>query len=137
MTEYRIRWLPNWIPWKRAFVFWLPFTDHPWVCIPANRKTDPLRLERTRAHEIVHVEQWLRLGRWGFLKRYFGSDKMELEAEAFAGSCTWWYQAGHTHVDTGGTLVPVLAHYAGQLWTYYKHDASEKDCKDAIERYLA
>lgn len=140
MTEYRIRWAPGWLPFVggRAFVIWLPLTDHPWMCIPRSRRGDALRLERTKAHEIVHVDQWKQLGRWGFVRRYFFSadGKMELEAEAFAASCNWWYDRGHQHVGTGDALVPVLDYYAKQLYDHYGLDVMMVECRAAIEEHL-
>ena len=136
MSEYRIRWIPDWFPWKRAITIWLPFTRFPWMCIPASRKTDPLRLERTKAHEIVHVDQWVRWGKWEFLRRNFSERRLGLEAEAFAGSCAWWFERGYTNVDSGGVLVPVLDHYAGILHDYYGLDVSTAVCKAAISGHL-
>ena len=86
------RWIPKWVPWKRAFVWWWPFVKRPTTYIPSVRRKDPDWVERTKAHEDVHVRQWLKWGRWGFVRRYFFDAEWRLhcEAEAFAQAVIWW-----------------------------------------------
>jgi hypothetical protein len=133
MSEYRVRWIPNWIPWRRAVTIWWPLFKLPRVYIPSSRRHDELRVERTRAHEVIHVDQWVRLGRWRFLRTYFRPEgRLQIEAEAFAASCEWWYDRGQGYIGAE----PVLTYYVRQLADHYGLDITTDACRAAIEGYL-
>jgi hypothetical protein len=83
--------IPRWVPFNRAITIWWPFTEEPTTYIPRARFKSQDRYKRTQVHEAVHVRQWKRLGRMGFLRRYLFDrrERLHLEAEAFAASV--WY----------------------------------------------
>ena len=119
--SYRV--IPNWTHWYRAFVWW-GWGPEPTIYVPAKRLPSPGWVQRTLAHERVHVAQWQKYGRLGFLRRYFLSRKwrLELEAEAFAAS-----------VRAGGAS---LDYYAGVLARSYRLRYSTETCAAAIRRWI-
>ena len=111
----------NVIPWpffffKRAITIWWPWRKLPRIYIPPNyENAKPLGL--VEAHEGVHVRQWQRLGRFGFLRRYITKrGRMELEVEAFAESAAWWVNEGASFAPTGQTW---LVYYATAMSKKY------------------
>lgn len=134
MSTYRIKWT-RW--GKRARVIWWLWRRLPTVYIPRVRRENEQWRARTLAHEIVHVEQWKRLGRWGFVRSYLSKrGRLALEGEAFAASCNWWWELGHQNVDSGGRLIPVLAYYTQALETKYRLGLGTVRCRAAIEKHL-
>lgn len=123
--------------WGRAITIWWPWHSQPTIYIPRKRLDNESHLERTMAHEMVHVEQWLALGRLRFLLRYLTrSGRLALEAEAFAASCKWWYDRGHTRLLRGWMRFPVLDHYAEMLRDHYWLWYPKERCKAAIQYWL-
>ena len=120
MAKYRV--IPAWTHWHRAFVWW-GWGPEPVIYVPAKRLPYPDWIRLTLAHERVHVAQWKKHGRIGFLRRYLCRDqRLELEAEAFAASV----KAG------GGTA----EHYATVLAKSYGLHAPVDVCFVAINSYL-
>ena len=84
----QLRLVPEWLirifpSLSRASVFW-GFRKRPTIYVPRDRVVnEPLWLSLTIAHEVVHVRQWVELGRFGFLRRYL-TKKGRLAAEAEA-----------------------------------------------------
>lgn len=137
MPEYRVRYVPWFIPWHRAITIWWPLFRLVRVYLPRSYRTDPQRRERAIAHEIVHVDQWYEKGRWRFLREYMRpAGRLAIEAPAFAASCRWWYERDMTVLDRGGVLVPVLTHYAEMLAEHYGLKYTVDDCRAAIEEHL-
>lgn len=81
---WRPSWLPRFLPFGRAVTFWFPWNPTPRVYIPwAYDGTG--KAARARLHEPIHYDQWLELGRFGFLRKYLTPRGcLELEAPAFA-----------------------------------------------------
>ena len=133
MTD-RIRWIPNWIPWKRAFVWW-GFAKQPTIYIPRKRKSNAQWVDRTLAHERVHVLQWKKLGRVRFLRTYLGKHgRLDLEAEAFAESVRWMTSLWPGSRSYGQPYW--FNRYANSLAKKYHLLYTVDECRTAIEGWL-
>ena len=118
--------------WHRAITLWWPWRAAPRIYIPRSRA--PEYIPATLAHESVHVAQWTRLGRVGFLRLYLTKrGRTELEAEAYAASVRYWRAVGVT-LDTEG--VPMADAYARAMSEEYG-GLSEVEARAAIARFLA
>lgn len=114
--------------WKRAITIWWPWRREPRVYVPRGRSAAAIAV--TEAHEAVHVRQWRKLGRIGFLRLYLTKrGRIELEAEAFAESV-------RCRCTTGGIQSYWIDHYAGAMARGYG-GLSEPASRDAIVRHLA
>ena len=95
---YQLKLVPGWLirifpSLSRAFVFW-GFRSRPTIYVPQDRVSDTPWMSLTIAHEQIHVRQWVKLGRFGFLRRYITKKgRLAAEAEAYAASVEWYYAA--------------------------------------------
>ena len=128
----RVRYIPRWVPWKRAFVFWWPFIKDPTVYVPCKRKDIYSWVDRTLAHEAVHVTQWRHYGRIGFMWRYLRPGwRFSLEAQAWAASVRWAMQN-----RPGSQQRTWVFQFAEKLATGYGLKYPLERCRAAIEVWL-
>lgn len=119
--------------WQRAITIWWPWRREPRVYVPASYvgRND---LGVVEAHEAVHVKQWKRLGRFGFLREYITkAGRLDLEAEAFAASVKYWESLGVTMATGKLTMVDA---YAKALSEHYG-GLPEAQARTSILRWLA
>lgn len=134
---FQVQFVPGWLVrllplFRRAFVFH-GFRRRPTIYIPASRASDNSWMSLTLAHEVIHVQQWTHLGRFGFLRRYLTkAGRLRLEAEAYAASVEWYHEQG-TQFHPGDDP---LRRKGTSLATLYRLDISIADAMKEIEKWL-
>lgn len=108
----------------RSKAIWWPWRSGPTVYLSRSRGaagTDSY--ERTLRHEMVHVRQWLVLGRCRFLLRYLTRrGRLALEAEAFRENLAWYAEHGITRFEAPpvpGATISVFEYHVNVLASRY------------------